>query len=219
MVCHEAVGPSSRCRLGRPILAASLPDTRDPSRPGCPAADDASDPQLECPVLILYSPFIVRPSQGVVSGPRGRYKRPDSQSPLPTQVPSLIDLMRMLLSGDLRSQGRVHARSPESESRSGAAKQPLRRPPRPHLLSAVASAVSAAARPLLAVSHCRTCEPRRPICGRFRRSLPGAPCVTTVTTGSHPKPSVLVVLSSPDLVAGAGVPKLSWSVKFAVNNG
>ena len=131
MVCHEAVGPSSRCRLGRPILAASLPDTRDPSRPGCPAADDASDPQLECPVLILYSPFIVRPSQGIVSGPCGRYKRPDSQSPLPSR----IDLMRMLLSGDLRSQGRVHARSPESESRSGAAKQPLHRPPRPHLLS------------------------------------------------------------------------------------
>ena len=31
--------------------------------------------------------------------------------------------------------------------------------------------------------------------------LPGAFCVTTVTTGSHPEPSVLVVHSSPDLVA------------------
>ena len=28
VVCHEAIGPSSRCRLGRPILAASLPDIR-----------------------------------------------------------------------------------------------------------------------------------------------------------------------------------------------
>ena len=28
MLCHEAVGPSSRCWLGRPILAASLPDIR-----------------------------------------------------------------------------------------------------------------------------------------------------------------------------------------------
>ena len=28
LVCHEGVGPSSRCRLGRSILAASLPDIR-----------------------------------------------------------------------------------------------------------------------------------------------------------------------------------------------
>ena len=70
-VCHEAVGLSSRCRLGRPILAASLPDkaTRDPSRPSCLAADDASDPQLERPVL---SPVIVRPPQGIVRDPHGR---------------------------------------------------------------------------------------------------------------------------------------------------
>ena len=28
IVCYEAVGPNSCCRLGRPILAASLPDIR-----------------------------------------------------------------------------------------------------------------------------------------------------------------------------------------------
>ena len=64
----------------------------------------------------------------------------------------------------------------------------------------LASAMRAAARPLLA--HAET----------GLRSLPGALCVTTVATGSHPEPSVLVVLSSPDVVAGAGVPKLFWSV-------
>ena len=31
-------------------------------------------------------------------------------------------------------------------------------------------------------------------------SLPGALCVTTVTTGSQPEPSILFVHSSPDLV-------------------
>ena len=62
------------------------------------------------------------------------------------------------------------------------------------------SGLSAAARPLLA--HAET----------GLRSLPGALFVTTVTTNSHPEPSVLVLHSSPDLVAGAGVPKLFWSV-------
>ena len=112
MVCHEAVGPSSSCWLGRPVLAASLPDTRNPSRPGC-LADSCAD---------------------------------DAGQPLASAV---------------------------------RASQPL------------ASAVRAAARPLRA--HAET--------GLL--SLPGALCITTVTTGSQPESSVLVVHSSPDLVVAA----------------
>ena len=45
-------------------------------------------------------------------------------------------------------------------------------------------------------------------------TLPGALFVTTVTTGSHPEPQVLVVHSNPDSrpCRGACVPKLFWSV-------
>ena len=150
MVCHDAVGPNSRCRLGQPILAGSLPDwpghkaTRDPSRPGCLSADDASDPQLASPVLLLCSPFIVlpllaRPSQGIARVPRGRQERSDSPSWCP--LPSRIGLMQMRMSGDRRSQGSVHARCPDRVQLRQAASAQSR---------PLSSAVSAAARPLLA---------------------------------------------------------------------
>ena len=58
-------------------------------------------------------------------------------------------------------------------------------------------AVRAAARSLLA--HAET----------GLQQLPGA---HWVTTGSQPEPSILVFLSSPDLVAGVPVPKLFRSV-------
>ena len=58
-------------------------------------------------------------------------------------------------------------------------------------LSAARFGLESAARPLRA--HAET----------FLWSLPGALCVTTVTTGSQPEPSVLVVHSSPDLVVAS----------------
>ena len=88
--------------------------------------------------------------------------------------------MRMLLSGNQRSRAR-----PCPFYRSGAASQAasVSSPASQHL----APAVRAAARPLRAHET-------------GLRPLPGALCVTTVTTGSQPEPSVLVVHSSPDLV-------------------
>ena len=94
--------------------------------------------------------------------------------------------MQIRLSGDRRSQGRVHAVVPigclfADRRTASAPSWPL------------ASAMRALARPPLA--HAET----------GLRTLPGALCVTA---GSQPEPSVLVVLSSPDLIAGAGVPNL-----------
>ena len=95
--------------------------------------------------------------------------------------------MRMLLSGDQRSRARLcpfyrSGAASQAASASSPASQPL------------ASAVSAAARPLRA--HAET--------GLW--SLPGALCVTTVTTGNQLEPSVLVVHPSPDLVVALACP-------------
>ena len=97
-------GPSSRCLLGWPILAASLPDIRPLAIqvcpvPGCLAADDVSDPQIEGPVFITYPPFVfrpllVRPPQGIVRGPQrlravptleARFSVPASESDRPDE--------------------------------------------------------------------------------------------------------------------------------------
>ena len=98
----------------------------------------------------------------------------------------------MRLSGDRRSQARVLqtvlAGCPDRVPLRQAASAPPRK---------LASAVRVATRPLLA--HAET----------GLRKLPGAHCVTI---GSQPEPSVKVVHSSPNLVVGAGVPRLFWSV-------
>ena len=74
----------------------------------------------------------------------------------------------------------------------------LGRPPRPGLgRGLLASAVRAEARPVLTHAEIGYLP--------FQGAL-------SVTTGSQPEPSVLLVLSSAELVAGAGVPKLFWSV-------
>ena len=64
IVCHEAVGQSSLCRPGLPILAAQQaslqhmrPVTRYLSRSGFLVTNDASDQQLVLHMLIQY--FIV----------------------------------------------------------------------------------------------------------------------------------------------------------------
>ena len=58
-----AGGPSmGRCRLClQPILAASLPDIRPLAIQAGLTSDDASEPHIERPVLLLYSLFIVGP--------------------------------------------------------------------------------------------------------------------------------------------------------------
>ena len=145
-------------------------------------AEDASDPQLERPVLILYSPFIVLPSGWIVHGPRGRQWRPDSQSPLPSQ----IDLV--LLSGDRCSQGRVHAHSTD--------RVPLRRPPRPSASSPASQLLASAWEPLPDLyAHMQ-----RPVCDRFHWQSSWALQVCS----SRPFQSRPCI--------GAGVPKLFWSV-------
>ena len=75
MVCHEAVGWT---RPQQPLLSWQADPCSQPAGHSrsesawLSCADDASDPQLERPVLILYlSPYIFWQSGGIVSGPRG----------------------------------------------------------------------------------------------------------------------------------------------------
>ena len=182
--CHEAVGPSSRCRLGWPILAANLPTIRqfESARPGSLATDNASYPQLAGPVLLLYSPFILQPllvlpQQG---GPRCRPYRPDSRCPLPSR----IGLMQMQLSGhssDLRSQGGVHALPLSRSSASSAC-----------CLGPVSAALSSLK------GHGQTSTRTH--------------CHRETSLGHHWQPALssAVVLPRLDLVAGAGVSKPFW---------
>ena len=188
MVCQAAVGPRSCCRLGRQILVSSLPDIRPlairvgPGR--CLAVDDASDPQLARPVLlVLYSffivrPLIVRPPQEIARRSRARLYRPDSR----------IGQMRMRLSGDRRSQMHVHAIVSIGSGRLGSLGRSLwPRGPQPQAL--VAHSVNAS-----------------PVCAR---PLPGAHWVRGPLALSGSQPSVrprAVFPPRPDLVASAGVP-------------
>ena len=99
----------------------------------------------------------------------------------------------MLLSGDQRSQG---AR-PCPFYRSGAASQ-------------AASASSPASQPLASAAR-TAARPLRAHAETGLLSLPGALCVKTVTTGSQPEPSVLVVHSCPDLVVAAACKSSGFS--------
>ena len=216
MVCHHAVRPSASAAAaglaGRSLRPACRTlaiqacrtlaiHNRDPSRPGCLAADDASELQLERPILILYSPFTCPAVAG--DSPRSarstvetQFSETVSESDRP-DANAVVECGCQVTTACLVTTAFSGAR-PCPFSRSGAASQAASAPS--PASQPLASAERAAARPLLAHVEAGL------------RSIPGALCVTTVTTGSHPEPLVLVFLSSPDLVASACVPKLFWSL-------